>query len=170
MTQIQFPQYLRLPAINITTEYTQKVKTKVREYTEGLAREKSIEGLASEKSADFQACAARAKEITPLVLSIIVSIPAGLVLSPFVFIASIFLPSFITLGAVLTIGVVAHDIFDHIWDHLETEHPALLETKDLFSQRFTMLYFETSRIANECKATVVTLGNKAQEAFAQLSS
>ena len=161
MTQIQFPQYLRLPAINITTEYTQKVKTKVREYTEGLA---------SEKSADFQACAARAKEITPLVLSIIVSIPAGLVLSPFVFIASIFLPSFITLGAVLTIGVVAHDFFDHIWDHLETEHPSLLETKDLFSQRFTMLYFETSRIANECKATVVTLGNKAQEAFAQLSS
>lgn len=161
MTQIKFPQYLRLPAIDITAEYTQKVKTKVREYTEGLA---------SEKSAEFQAYVARAKEITPLVLSIIVSIPAALVLSPFVFMASIFLPSFITLGAVLTIGVVAHDIFDYIWDHLEAEHTELLDTKELFSQRFTMLYFETSRIANECKATVVTLGNKAQEAFAQLSS
>jgi hypothetical protein len=161
MTQIQFPQYLRLPAISISTEYTQNLATKVREYTAGLA---------GEKLDDFQTSAARAKEITPLVLSIIVSIPAALVLSPFVFMASIILPSWITLGAVLTIGVVAHDIFDHIWDHLETDHTALLETKNLFSKRFTMLYFETSRLANECKDTVVTLGKKAQEAFAQLSS
>ncbi len=161
MTQIQFPQYLRLPAINITTEYTQKVQTKVQEYTDGLA---------SEKIEDFQACVEKAKAITPLALSIIVSIPAAIVLSPFVFMASIILPSWITLGAVLTIGVVAHDIFDHIWDHLETDHEPLLATKTLFSQRFTMLYFETSRLATECKATLATLGNKAQEVFTNLTS
>lgn len=161
MTQIQFPQYLRLPAINITPEYTQKVNAKVQAY---------IGDLATEQQGDFQACVERAKEITPLALSIIVSIPTAIVLSPIVFIASIFLPSFITLGAVLTIGVVAHDIFDHIWDHLETEHTLLLQTKELFSQRVTMFYFETSRLATECKATLVTLGNKAQEVFTNLTS
>ena len=160
MTQIQFPKYLRFSPLTITEAYKEKVQLKVTSY---------VSNLEDDATEPFEMTVERAKDITPLALTIIASIPLGLVLSPIFFIASIILPSSLTIPAVLTIGAVAHDIFDYIWDHLETHNDQLVDTKKLFSQRFTMLYFETSSTLAAIKNTASTKWAQLQAAVANFS-